>query len=356
MARASLKPSVVSSAILAPLRSIRAFVTSVVPWTIVPTCRASTPSRPSNSASPLSTPSDGSSGAVRTLPTARLPVSSSIRTISVNIPPMSTPTRWCLPAILALGDDRQSVRQLVETFDAVREDVDEVFDHDGARIGSVRWRLYGEHHPRLDRCPLVLRDVGRFFVEGVYTQRVAVMPAAEARVAVLRDVVLGRAEDLRDLYARSDPVAGPVVGLLEHAEEAVGGGLGLTIYEGAAAVPPVAAHGGAAVEFDEVALREAGVAFGVDAYAHPSPNRRQDPLVRVAFVAGVSGRGPRDAHHVALAHVRRAHAGLEVLDHRAHPRLGELRRQPEPLHLERVLYTPEGVHVVRKVLPFGVGG
>src|SRR5215212_10490730 len=112
--------------------------------------------------------------------------------------------------LTAIRDDRQPVGQLVEAFDAVREDVHEVFDHDGAGIGGVRGRLYGEYHSRLDRRPLVLRDVGWFFVECIDPQGVAVVTAAEARVAVLR----------------------------------------------------------------EVALREAGVALGVDAYAHPGTDRR----------------------------------------------------------------------------------
>jgi hypothetical protein len=64
------------------------------------------------------------------------------------------------------------------------------------------------------------------------------------------------------------------VGLLEHTEEAVGGRLGLSVDEGPATVSPVAAHGGTAVELDEVALREAGVALGVDAYAHTGTDRR----------------------------------------------------------------------------------
>jgi len=44
MATASLKPSVVNSTVVAPLRSIRAFVISVVPWMIVVSWSAPTPS------------------------------------------------------------------------------------------------------------------------------------------------------------------------------------------------------------------------------------------------------------------------------------------------------------------------
>src|SRR5919202_4623242 len=96
MATASLKPSVVKSAVLAPLRSIRALVTSVVPWIIVFSWSAATSSRSRRSTNPSSTASEGSSGVVRTLPTARSPVASARRTMSVNVPPMSMPTRWCI--------------------------------------------------------------------------------------------------------------------------------------------------------------------------------------------------------------------------------------------------------------------
>src|SRR5215213_4251069 len=66
----------------------------------------------------------------------------------------------------------------------------------------------------------------------------------------------------------------------------------------AATIAPVTAHGRSAVELDEVALHETGVALGVDAYPHPRADCGQDPLVRVVLVTCVFRRRPRDAYHV----------------------------------------------------------
>ena len=128
-------------------------------------------------------------------------------------------------------------------------------------------------------------------------------------------------EPLTHLDAMLYPCASPVVSLLQHPEETFGRRLHPPVHERAAAIPPVTPDGGAAVKLDEVALFEAGVALGVDPDPHPCADGWQDPLIRVVLVAGISHRGPRDAHNVALAHVRRVHAWLEVLDHKAHPRL-----------------------------------
>src|SRR5215210_1740432 len=182
------------------------------------------------------------------------------------------------------------------------------------------------------------------------------MTAAEARVAVLGDVVLGDTEDLTHLDAWPYLSARPVVRLLQHPEKTTGRRLYASVGERASTIPPVAADGRTAVELDEVAVLKTGVSLGVDADPHSCPDGGQDPLVRVVLVAGIFHRGPRDAHYVSVAHVRRAHAWPEVLDHEAHPRLGELRRQPEPLDLEGVLYAPELVHVAREVYPLGLRG
>src|SRR5215210_7710527 len=192
-------------------------------------------------------------------------------------------------------------------------------------------------------------------MEGIDPQRVPVMAAAEARVTVFRDVILGDAEDLTHLDARSYLGTRPVVGLLQHPEKTSGRGLHPPVGERAATIAPVTTDGRSAVELDEVAILQASVALRVDAYPHPRADCGQDPLVRVVLVTRVFHRRPRDAHHVTVAYVRRAHARPEALDHKADPRLGELRSQPELLDLVGVLYAPELVHVVREVHPLSVG-
>src|ERR687893_1140984 len=196
-------------------------------------------------------------------------------------------------------------------------------------------------------------------MEGVDAQGVPVVAAAEARVTVLGDVVLGDAEDLAYLDAGPDRPARPVVRLLEDREKTFGGGHYLTVNERSAAVAAVAAYGGAAVEFYEVALLQARVALRVNPDTDSSTNGRQDPVVGVLLIAGICHRRPRHAHHVAVAHVRRRHAGAQVLDREAHPRLRELRRPPQPFDLGRVLDAPQRVHVVGEVHPLrprGHGG
>src|SRR5215207_177619 len=308
--------------------------------------------------SPFSTASDGSSLVVRTLPTARCPVASSMRTRSVNVPPMSMPTRYRFSVCnrKLLRDYRQPVRQPVEAFDAAGEHVYEVFDHDGTSVGGVCGRLNSQHHAWLYYRPVALRDVGRFLVEGVDPQRVPVMTAAEARVAVLGDVVLGDTEDLIHLDARSYLRARPVMRLLKYTEKPSGCRLHPTVGERTSTIPTVAADGRTAVELDEVAILQTGVSLGVDADPHSCADGGQDPLVRVVLVAGIFHRSTRDAHYVSVAHVRCAHAWREVLDREAHPRLRELRCPPEPLDLEGVLYTSELVHIACEVHPLGLRG
>src|SRR5215210_7965124 len=102
-------------------------------------------------------------------------------------------------------------------------------------------------------------------MESVDAKRVPVMAAAEARVTVFRDVILGDAEDLTHLDARSYLGTRPVVGLLQHPEKTSGRGLHPPVGERAAAIAPVTADGRSAVELDQVALRATSVALGVDA-------------------------------------------------------------------------------------------
>ena len=86
MATASRKPPVVSSAVPTPLRSIRALVTRVVPWTIV----LAAPAAEQPEQAPPTTAPDGPSWLARVLPTDRLVVDQDeVR----QRPPMSLPTR-----------------------------------------------------------------------------------------------------------------------------------------------------------------------------------------------------------------------------------------------------------------------
>src|SRR5918999_5194635 len=183
-----------------------------------------------------------------------------------------------------------------------------------------------------------------------------VVSPPEARVAVPGYVVLGDAEDLADLDAGPDLRAGPIMRLLQDAEQSLGGGLRPLVDEGAAAVAAVAPDGGAAVDLDEVALLQASVALRVNPDPHPGTDGRKDPVVRMALVAGIAHRRLRDAHDVAVAHLRGGHAGPSVLDREAYPCLRELRSPPQPLDLEGVLDAPELVHVVGEVHPLGIRG
>src|SRR3712207_585875 len=94
-----------------------------------------------------------------------------------------------------------------------------------------------------------------------------------------------------------------------------------TLFRSTTTVAAVAAYGGAAVELDEVAFFQARVALRVDADPDPGADCRQDPVVRVVLVARIFYRRPRDAHDVAVPHIRGGHAGLDVLDSEAHPGL-----------------------------------
>src|SRR5215212_1329828 len=98
------------------------------------------------------------------------------------------------------------------------------------------------------------------------------MAASKAWVAVVRDVVLGDAEDLTDLHPRLYLSASLIVGFLENSEEPVGGWFRFAVDISAAAVAPVTADGGAAIELDEVALLQAHVALRV----HPDPHPGTD--------------------------------------------------------------------------------
>ena len=89
---ASRCPAVVRSAVVAPLRSIRAFVASVVPWMISPISPGPAPARPSTSAMPLSTASPGCPWVVSSFVVICRPSPSS-STTSVKVPPISTARR-----------------------------------------------------------------------------------------------------------------------------------------------------------------------------------------------------------------------------------------------------------------------
>ena len=80
-------------AVRAPFRSMMALVKSVVPWSTWDTSDAGTPAAPSTASIPATTASSGRSGVVSTLPTWKVRPSSLVRMRSVNVPPMSEPTR-----------------------------------------------------------------------------------------------------------------------------------------------------------------------------------------------------------------------------------------------------------------------
>src|SRR4029453_233645 len=90
ISRMSRSPSVVTNAVLAPLRSMRAFVASVGPWTKTEPPDAGSPAAPSTRRIPSSTPTSGAA-VVSTLAVSR-PAGLS-RTTSVNVPPMSAASR-----------------------------------------------------------------------------------------------------------------------------------------------------------------------------------------------------------------------------------------------------------------------
>ena len=87
----SRKPRVVMSPVTAPIFWRMVLDATVVPWTISVTSCGSTPAARSSAARPVTTARPGSSGVDETLLTRRVP-SGSRRTMSVKVPPMSTPT------------------------------------------------------------------------------------------------------------------------------------------------------------------------------------------------------------------------------------------------------------------------
>ena len=99
----SRKPSVQTSAVFAPLRSMMALVASVVPWMISDRSDGCRPASLRISATPVSTPSSGARVVVSTLTLRRPPLHSSAR--SVKVPPMSTASR-ALPSLLTVAMDR----------------------------------------------------------------------------------------------------------------------------------------------------------------------------------------------------------------------------------------------------------
>src|ERR1044072_1596674 len=110
ISRTSRKPSVASSAVRAPRRSITALVASVVPCTNTATSPKPFPASARISRTPSRTASSGRCGVVSSLRVSRFPPSSN--TTSVNVPPMSTAMRKSLttlnPAhILQEGRDRR---------------------------------------------------------------------------------------------------------------------------------------------------------------------------------------------------------------------------------------------------------
>ena len=94
----SLNPAVASMPVTAPVRSITALVTSVVPCTTSLISAMATPSRFSSASMPSVTASEGSCGVVSRLCTDIFAPRASNRAKSVNVPPMSTPMRYTRPA------------------------------------------------------------------------------------------------------------------------------------------------------------------------------------------------------------------------------------------------------------------
>ena len=108
----SRNPSVVSRAVLAPLRSITAFVASVVPWTTRPTCWGSMPACAVAELIAVSTPSSGALGVVSVFAVKRRSPTSSAT--SVNVPPISRPSR-ILDEDITLANSRRVRRRVVRT-------------------------------------------------------------------------------------------------------------------------------------------------------------------------------------------------------------------------------------------------
>src|SRR5436190_13247395 len=89
----SRKPAVQRRAVLAPFLSITALATSVVAWASRSAADAERGVEGPSSVRPASIARAGSSGVVNRFAVRTRPVSVSIRTKSVNVPPMSQPMR-----------------------------------------------------------------------------------------------------------------------------------------------------------------------------------------------------------------------------------------------------------------------
>src|SRR5262245_33470491 len=101
MSNVSAKPALVTSAAGAVLRSINAFVTSVVACTIgARTSEGAMAALASAAVTPRFTPSSGRLGVLNVLSTTTRPVAPSRRTTSVNVPPMSTASRQSDPSAI----------------------------------------------------------------------------------------------------------------------------------------------------------------------------------------------------------------------------------------------------------------
>ncbi len=103
----SAKPRVAMTAVRAPLRSMTALMTSVVPWMTCSVAVTKPGWRASSLPTPSSTASEGSAGVVSTFSTVNAPVASSRRTKSVNVPPMSQPSRQDVMALVGGGGERR---------------------------------------------------------------------------------------------------------------------------------------------------------------------------------------------------------------------------------------------------------
>src|SRR4051812_31437918 len=89
----SRKPAVVMNAVAAVCPSMIAFVATVVAWTTYRIDPGRTSDSTSRRSSAVMKPTDGSRGVVRPFAIRYEPVRSSTRIPSVNVPPMSIPTR-----------------------------------------------------------------------------------------------------------------------------------------------------------------------------------------------------------------------------------------------------------------------
>src|SRR5262245_19910308 len=96
ISRTSRKPAVVNNPVRAPLRSSSALVATVVPWETEVSAAGGTRARTSRPARPSTKARAGSAGVEGTFALWTSPVSSSTRTKSVKVPPVSMPTRQAM--------------------------------------------------------------------------------------------------------------------------------------------------------------------------------------------------------------------------------------------------------------------